>query len=182
MLDIKKRKRTAKPKFIRQDIHKKKRLAKTWRKPRGCDSKKRLRMQNRVIVSRGYGVPVKVKGMTRSGMKIIRVSSLGEIDSLKPDKHAAVVSAKIGFKKKKHILQSLIKNKITILNIKDPQEYVRKREDLMKSRKEKRLEKDKKEIEKKEVKEKKSIEDSLDEKDKKKIEKKEIDKLLTKRT
>lgn len=183
LLKHKQRKKSSKPNFIRQDAHKKKRLAKIWRKPRGCDSKKRLRMQNRVIVSPGYGTPVKVKGLTITGYEIIHVSSIADVSKIDPDKHVAIVSGKLGFKKKKHIIHNLIKNKIEILNIKNPQEYIKKREDLMKVKKDKKEEKDKKESEKKkDVKEdKKSIEDTVSEEDKKKVEKKEIDKLLTKR-
>ena len=184
LLKHKQKTKSSKPKFIRQDIHKKKRLAKVWRKPRGCDSKKRLRMQNRVIVSPGYGSPVEVRGLTINGFEIIHVSSITDVSKLNPDKHVVIISGKLGFKKKKHIIQVLIKNKIEILNIKNPQDYVKKREDLMKVKKDKKSEKDKKESEKKkEVKEdKKSIEDTVTEEDKKKVEKQEIDKLLTKRT
>lgn len=183
MLEIKKRKKSSKPNFIRQDAHKKKRLAKIWRKPRGGDSKKRLRMQNRVIVSPGYGTPVNVKGLTITGLEIIHISSITDVSKLDPNKHAAIVSGKLGFKKKKLIIQSLMKNKIEILNIKNPQEYIKKKEDLMKSKKDKKAEKVKKDDKKKEVKEdKKSIEDTVSKEDKKKVEKKEIDKLLTKRT
>jgi len=183
LLKHKQKTKLTKPKFIRQDIHKKKRLAKVWRKPRGCDSKKRLRMQNRVIVSPGYGTPVEVKGLTNKGLKIIHISSITNVNKLSPDKHAVIVSGKLGFKKKKLIIQALMKNKIEILNIKNPQEYIKKKEDLMKSKKDKKLEKEKKSDKKKEVKEdKKSIEDTVSDDDKKKVEKKEIDKLLTKRT
>lgn len=183
LLKHKQRKKSNKPNFIRQDAHKKKRLAKIWRKPRGGDSKKRLRMQNRVIVSPGYGTPVKVKGLTITGYEIIHVSSITDISKLNPDKQVAIVSAKLGFKKKKQIIHNLIKNKIEILNIKNPQEYIKKKEDLMKSKKDKKAEKEKKDDKKKEVKEdKKSIEDTVSKEDKKKVEKKEIDKLLTKRT
>ena len=71
ILEIKKRKKANKPKFLRQDTHKKKRLDKIWRKPRGCDSKKRLRMQNRVIVAPGYGTPDSMRGLTVTGLEIL---------------------------------------------------------------------------------------------------------------
>ena len=50
-----------KPKFIRQDAHKKGRLAKKWRKPKGLQSKMRLCKKGyRKRISKGYKSPKEV--------------------------------------------------------------------------------------------------------------------------
>jgi len=168
--------------FIRQDIHKKKRLTKKWRKPRGCDSKKRLRKQNHVIVSPGYGSPKLFKHSHYSGLSIVNISSVKEIDSLDSKTQGAIVSGKIGFKNQKKVIQELLKKKIRILNIANPEKYLEIKENKLKDKRKKKEDKDKdkkKEDDKK--KEKKSIDDKITDEDKKKTEKKEIDKLLTKR-
>ena len=170
MINRPRKKRT----FFRQDHHKKKRLAKKWRKPRGCDSKQRLRMQNRVKVSPGYGNP-KTLHDTTSGLLKIYVSSLNEIPNVDAKKHTVVLSSKIGLKKKLPIIQELIQKHIAIHNIQDPEEYVKRKTSQLKKRK--KIKEEKKEAPKK----KKSIEDKLTDEEKKKLEKKEIDKLLTKR-
>jgi ribosomal protein L32E len=168
-----------KQKFVRQDTHKKKRLSKIWRKPRGVDSKKRLRMQNRVIVSPGYRTPKSHRNKI-NGQDICYVNSISQLEKLDPKKQSIVVSAKIGLKRKIPLLEKLIENKFKILNISDPQNYLKAKKSELEKKKEQQKEKEitkKKEVKKK----KESIEDKLSEEEKKKLEKKEIDKLLTKK-
>ncbi|MBN2368538.1 hypothetical protein JXC34_05960 [Candidatus Woesearchaeota archaeon] len=168
-------------KFLRQDTHKKKRLSKTWRKPRGCDSKQRLRMQNRPIVNPGYGSPGNQKGIHKSGLEIVFVEKASDIDSFDQKKQGAIVSGKVGLKTKILLVEKLLKEGIKILNITNPEEYLKIKKESLKKKKS-RKEEQKEEKETKKTEEKKSIEDKLSEEEKKKIEKKDIDKLLTKRT
>jgi len=175
LLKYKKEKKQKNPKFVRQDHHKKKRLDKIWRKPRGGDSKKRLRKQNRVIVAPGYGTPRELRDKDPSGQTIIRVDSLKDLDKVNA-KHTVIVSSKLGFKKKVQILKELMKNKVKILNFPNPEDYIKNKQKQLQSRKKVKVKK-----EEKPEQEKKSIEDKLSEEDKKKIEKQEIDRLLTKK-
>ena len=87
-------------KFIRQDIHKKKRLARVWRKPRGCDSKKRLRKQNHLIVSPGYIKPKNVRGKYKGQKEIVTVNSISKIKELTAN-CVVIVPSSLGFRKKK---------------------------------------------------------------------------------
>ena len=179
--DNKKEKKARKPVFLRQETHKKKRLSKKWRKPRGGDSKLRLRMQGRVIVSPGYGTPKNLRGM-HGNLEIVHVSRMSEISSLDPKKHCAVISGRIGQRTRFAVIEALLKENITILNIKDPAGYVEDKKSKLEKKKTKKQEKATKETTEKKKSDKESIEDKLSDEEKKKIEKKDIDKLLTKRT
>lgn len=181
LLKFKKDKKSSNPKFIRQDIHKKKRLDKIWRKPRGCDSKKRLMKNNRVVVKPGYGTPKELRDLDKLGKKIVNIKLLNSIKELEASKHSVIVSGKIGMKNRLLIIDELLKNNIDILNIVNPKKYI---EDIRKNidkKKKKKAEKIKKEKIVKEKKEKDSIEDKLTDDEKKKLEKQEIDRLLTKK-
>ena len=176
---IKQKMKSNKPKFIRQDTHKKKKLAKIWRKPRGIDSKKRLMKNNRVMVKPGYGTPDLLRGKDKSGKEIILICSVKEIERLDPKKHSVIVSKKLGQKNKIKIFEELLKNKISLHNISDVEKHLAdKKSQFEAKKKEKQIKKKEPE---KEVKSKESIEDKLDDEEKKKLEKKEIDRLLTKK-
>jgi len=174
----------SKIKFIRQDIHKKKRLEAKWRKPRGIDSKKRLMKNNRLIVKPGYGTKSQEHGKHFSGREIVYVSTLEELKKADTKKDIVVLSRKIGFRRKQELLEFVAKNKLKVLHT-DPNKTLEKRQ---KEHDEKKALKDKKEESKKksekpaEKEDKKdSIEDVLSEEEKKKVEKQEIDRLLTKK-
>ncbi len=178
LVKFKKEKKSKNPDFIRQDHHKKKKLAKLWRKPRGIDSKKRLMKNNRVIVKPGYGTPDELRGYDKEGRKIIYIESIKDISKIDPKKQVAVIARKIGFKKKIEMLKEVKKSEIVLLNIRDIDAYIKRHQEKRKAKKKQKKEEPKKETKKKEE---KSIEDKLSEEEKKKLEKKEIDKLLTKK-
>lgn len=176
--------------FIRQDFHKKARLKKKWRKARGIHSKIRLSKRgHRKKVEVGYKSPKKIRGLHKSGLKIKLVNSLKDIKDIDKNREGVIIAKNVGLKKKIELIKKIIENKITILNIKNPNEYLKKIEDALKRRKEEKekkkqiKEKKRKEKEKK-VKEKKEKKGELAEKieeEEKEKEKKEKDKLLTKR-
>ncbi len=181
LLDFKNKKKAKNPKFMRQDSYKKKKITKVWRKPRGWDSKQRKRMQRQAIVEPGYGSPASLRGIHKSGLEIVKVSTFDQLKEIDPKVQGIILSGKLGFKKKALFMNEAIKLKIRMLNIKKPEEYLKKKEDAkeeLKRLKEKRSEKQKKVTEKEE---KESIEDKLSDEEKKKLEKKEIDRLLTKK-
>ena len=181
LLKVKQEKKSVNPRFIRQDIHKKKRLAKLWRKPRGCDSKKRLMKNNRLIVKPGYGTPKILRKREKTGKEIVAVTSVNDLKSLGPKKHTIIVSKKLGLKNKLVLLNKLVEEKFTVHNIKDPKRYVESKKAQLDKKKKQKQEKTKKEKVKKEADKKESIEDKLSDDEKKKLEKKEIDRLLTKK-
>lgn len=184
LLKVKKEKKSNNPKFIRQDIHKKKRLHSVWRKARGCDSKKRLAKNNRIRVKPGYGTPNKIRDLDMNGREIVLINKIEDISSIDPKNQIVILSKKTGLKNKLIMIAELIKKKIEIYNLKDPEKYIEEQNSKRLAKKkvkkevvsEKKLKKQEKTTETKQ-----SIEDKLSDEEKKKLEKKEIDKLLTKK-
>ena len=63
-----------KPNFFKQSSHKKKRLAKKWRKPRGSDSKIKIGKKGYPRkIKIGFKGPRNVRSLSREGLKIILV-------------------------------------------------------------------------------------------------------------
>lgn len=206
---LKKRKeiKSKKPKFLRQDIHKKKKLKPVWRKARGLQSKVRLNISGyRKKVTSGYSSPKEVRGLHASGLKQILVSNLNELKNIDNKTEGIIISSNVGTLKRYEIIKKAIEMKINILNFKDPNKFVSDFEALIESKKKdkskkaqeketkrKELEKlaDKKAQEEKETKDKEQkSEEKVDEKtqpkeeksdEKKPSEKKELDKILTKK-
>lgn len=180
---MRKKKKSKKPDFVRQDCHKV-RLKRKWRRPRGLQSKVRLGFRGRhKKVSSGYRSPKSVRGLHKSGLKEVIVTSLKDIEDVSKKTNGAIISAKLGAKKKYKIVKKLVDKQITILNIKDVAEYLKSVESKLNERKEKRKKLKAKKEKKKTVKTKKKekLTDKLTEEEKKKEEKKEKDKILTKK-
>jgi len=199
LVELRNKIKKKKPDFIRQDAHKKTKLSKNWRKPRGYHAKIRLsKAGKRKAVTTGYGSPKKVKGLTKEGLKSILLRS-ANLENIKEE--GIIISSKIGTKKRLGILKKAKENNLKIINIKNIDQYIKAVEDKMAAKKEtkKKREKAKKEkAEKVKPKKGKDLADKVSEEDKKlssedekgleksKIsqkeqEKKEKDKLLTKR-
>lgn len=181
-----------KPSFVAQDSHKKKRIKKSWRKPDGSDSKMRRSIKGyRKIVKAGYGTANVIKHVSRQGYKILKITSLKDMTDLiakneKTDFPVGLeIASGISKKTKVEIVKLALENKIHILSIKKPEEFLKTVETELKARKVKRQERSDK-IKAKETaskskdkKEKKDLEEQLDKsEDKDKVEKKEKDKVL----
>jgi large subunit ribosomal protein L32e len=179
LLKQKNLKKSKNPKFVQSSHHKKIKRLDAWRHPRGRDNKTGLRMQGRPVVHPGYGTPAELRGSDRTGKFVVLVSNKEKLKELDPKKHTIIVSRRLGFLKKKALLEEIKKSKFSIHNIKNPDEYVKNKTEILDSRRKVKAEKTKKE--EKEVKKKESIEDKLSEEEKKKLEKQEIDRLLTKK-
>ena len=185
LLELRKQIKGKKPDFIRQDAHKKKRLGKKWRRPKGLHSKIRLKLRGRAKrVSAGYRSPRKVRYLHKSGLKQCIIKSIKDLESLDAQKNCLIISSSLGDKKKIIILKKAKESGFNILNFKNPDDYIKKVEDKINLRKKiKENKKKEKKVEKKEAKEEKKekLAQKVEE-DKKKIEKKEKDKVLTKRS
>ncbi len=191
-LKIRKNLKAKKPKFIMQDAHKKKRLSKKWKKPRGLQSKMRLEKKGyRRNVETGWGSPKEAKYLHSTGLQVALVSTVAEIAGINPKTQGIIIRSAVGQKKKVEIVKECINRKIRILNLKKAEDYKNIVDESLKKRKQdkddrlkkkeyskKELEKRAKEKEKKE-KEEKNIEETLTDEDKKEREKVELDKTLT---
>jgi large subunit ribosomal protein L32e len=182
VLEIKKLQKKKLPDFVRGGAYNKARLDKIWRKPRGTSSKKRERLHGNVVVDAGYGTIRELRGKHSSGLEMVNVSSLEEIKNINPKKQGVIVSGKIGLKRRIVILTELIKHKIKVLNISNPEEFLKSKQEKRGIKKQVKEENAKeKKTEKKEKAKEESIEDKISDEEKKKQEKKEIDRLLTKK-
>ncbi len=187
LLKIKKEKKKKNPEFKRADAHKKKRLNKGWRRPKGLQNKMRLQKKGyRKIVKAGYRTPKELRGTNEKGMELIIINNLKELEQVNKEKQAIIIG-KTGRKKKQEIISKAEELRITIENLsvkkylettrKKQEEKAVKKEELKKKQEEK--EKEAKEKKKQETKEKESKEKEKTEEEKKLEEKKEKDKILT---
>ena len=185
LLELRKKIKGKKPKFVRQDAHKKPRLEKKWRRPKGIHSKMRLKLRGyRRSISVGYGSPKKVKGLDSSGLKKVMIHSIKDIEKLDVKKEIATMSKTVGMRKRIQLINKAKTAGVMITNVKNIDDYLKSLEEKFTKRKEKRKVKEKKKEKAKEAKKEKKDElaDKIKTEDEKKEEaKKEKDKLLTKR-
>lgn len=186
-LELRKKIKSKKPNFIREDYHKKKAVSKSWRGPRGLHSKMRHGFQgHRRTLEVGYGSPAEVKYLHKSGLFPIVVCNLAEISKINKTKQAAVISATVGTRKKVELVNKAKELGIKVINVKDIDAYLNNiqenlkkkqtaKEKTAKEKATKQKEKEKKAEEKKKKEEKESPEDA------KKKQNKELEKVLTKR-
>lgn len=176
LLAFRKAKKQKKPHFLREDSHKIMALPISWRKPNGLHSKMRHNYRGQpAMVEPGWGSPRAVRGLWLNGLVPVIVHTVAAIESLKSNTQGAVISASVGMKKRLEIIAKAQEKKISILNIKNVEEYVINKIQEKKMRKT---------LEQKNQKQQPSLSakiESSEPKDKKE-EKQELDKLLTKRT
>jgi len=188
LLQKRKEMKARKPKFTRQDCHKNVRLGDGWRRPKGLQSKMRLNKSGyKRSISVGYKTPVEVRGLSKEGLIPVIVTNISELIKIK-EGEGAVISGKVGQKKRMEIAKKAADLSIKILNIKDIESYLKSVNEKMKKNKEKKAsatkEKEKKQAEKeKKAKEKKEedLAEKLTDEEKKDKEKKEREKVLTKK-
>ncbi len=180
-LEIRKMLKAKKPQFRRQNAGLKKKLASSWRRPRGYQSKLRLRKKSRGgYVSPGYKAAKEVRGLSREGLIPVRVSSLNELKELNK-KHIVVLSGTLGLKKRLAIIEAGLKQNLRFENVKQPLVYLEtKKKEFLEKIKKKQKKVKKSSIDQKVAKEAKQKEEKQ-ETDKQEKEKQEKDKLLTKR-
>lgn len=123
------------PGFRRQDSHKKGRIKERWRSARGLQSKVRLALNGYLKVPKnGYGADNRLKGKTKAGIIPIEINQISQLSKIK--KGEGVIIQKIGTKKKVEIIKEAIKLKINLLNVKNPEEFLKNVEKDMVKRKE----------------------------------------------
>jgi len=182
LLEIRNQMKRKKPIFARQEVHKKKRVDWTWKKPRGLHNKIRLRKSgHRRPVSVGYRSPVAVRGLSRQGLKIKLAYNKKDVESADKEKEGVVIGASVGLKKKLMLLNIAREKQITVINVKDVDAYIKLHEENIKKKTEDKKKKEKVKKEEKAKKKEEKLEEKISEEEKKEQEKKEKDKLLTKR-
>lgn len=180
LLAVRKVLKRKKPVFLRQDAHKKKKLAKGWRVPKGLHSKMRLGKKSYCkMISEGWKSPKAVKGLSPEGLIPVRVHSVHSLKQLSK-RHGIIIASGVGDRNRKAILQEAGRLDLRVLNFRNITDALKKLDEKLRQRKEKKQLKAKKEGGKKptlaEKVEVQSPQASADEE-----KKKEFDKLLTKR-
>src|SRR3989338_7584328 len=171
LLDIRKKMKSKKPDFIRQDIRKKARLKIKWRKPRGLDSKIRRKLNGRAKpVSQGYRSPKNVRGLHKSGLQQSIIRTTKDMDKPSPKENCLVISSSLGKRKRVEILKKAKEENFQVVNIKNPEDYIKKAEEAIISRRKAKQEKGK---EQKTEKSTKKAEEETGKEGKKEMEKKE---------
>ncbi len=162
LLQLRRKLKRKKPKFLRQDAHRVKKLEKKWRAPKGRHSKMRFKLRSyRKQPSRGYSSPREVRGLDSKGRKEARVETIQDLKKVKNDE-IIVIGSTVGTKKKLEILKKILESKLQVKNVKNVEEFIKKVEEKGKEKKE--------EAKKKETEKKKSKEEALKKAEEKKKE------------
>ncbi|MBW2982334.1 50S ribosomal protein L32e, partial [Candidatus Woesearchaeota archaeon] len=100
LLKLRKRRKTKKPNFIRQDSHKKKEVKKRWRRPKGLQSKMRLCKRGyKKCPSQGYRSPSIIRGLHSTGLAPVIVCSKRNLEKISKNE-GAIIAKSVGMKKR----------------------------------------------------------------------------------
>lgn len=105
------------PDFIRQESWRYVRVKENWRRPRGIDSKMRLKKKGKPpLVSIGYRGPRAVRGLHPTGFKEILVYNVKDLEKIDPKREAARIAGSVGRKKRMEIIEKADELGIVVLN------------------------------------------------------------------
>ncbi len=111
------RRREGKPKFNRQDHHKKKRVPTSWRRPRGQLSKQRKGVKGKGdTVEAGFRTPKAARGKHPSGFEEVRVHNVDDLEGVDGDTEAVRIASKVGARKRERIEEIAEDEEIRVLN------------------------------------------------------------------
>lgn len=175
LLDLREKIKDNKPEFIRQEYPARKKLEKTWRKPKGIHSKMReKKLGKRKQPSVGYKSPRLVRGLSKEGLIPIIIHNLNDLAKATKN-HIIILGRTIGNKKRIELLKQIKEKNLKIQNIKNIDEKIKtltqEFEKRVKEKKERIRQKEKK-PEKKEEKPKEEKKETDEEKKKREAEEK----------
>lgn len=105
------------PEFIRQESWRYVRVKESWRRPRGIDSKMRLKKKGKPpLVSIGYRNPKLVRGLHPTGFKEVLVHNVKDLEKVNPDREAVRIAGTVGRRKRIEIIQKADELGIVVLN------------------------------------------------------------------
>lgn len=181
LLTLKQKIKSKKPVFVRENYGALPRITNTWRKPKGIHSKLRHGFAgHRNRVEPGYGTPATLRHLTTEGLHPVLVHTTKTVDTLDPKKHTIII-AHVGMRKKTEIITYAQQKKISILNVKKPEQYLTSVQTELAERKKAQQTRKKKQEKQTKVEKKEQPQEQKDETAKKEEQKKELDKLLTKK-
>ncbi len=116
-LSVREKIKRKRPKFLRQESFRYKRLENNWRRPSGLTSKMRINKgyrPNRVRI--GFRSPQQVRGLHPSGFEEVMVFNVKDLENINPEKQAARVGGTVGTKKRVEIYKKAEELDIRVLN------------------------------------------------------------------
>lgn len=135
LLQIRRKLKSKKPTFLRQDAHRL-HLPKKWTRPRGIHNKMRLKIKgHRIRPSTGFGSPRKIKNTLRSGLLPLIIKNKAALDTINTKTQTAMLSSTLGKKKRLEILEYSLSKNIIIYNVKDPKQTIEKIKQEIQNRK-----------------------------------------------
>ncbi|PLJ77286.1 50S ribosomal protein L32e [Infirmifilum sp. SLHALR2] len=110
---------SSRPRFIRMNSWKIKRLEDKWRSPRrSLDNKIRLQRKGfPPLVKVGYRGPAAVRGLHPSGFEEVIVHSPEELEKIDPTKQAVRIASTVGRRKRIEIIKKAEEKGIRVLNV-----------------------------------------------------------------
>lgn len=118
LLELRKELRRTRPRFLRQESWRYGRVCDAWRRPKGTDSRMRLRRRGwPKLVKIGYGVPQKVRGLHPSGFRDVLVHTTEDLQHLNPEIDAIRLSSQLGAKKRRVIVNRANELGLKVLNL-----------------------------------------------------------------
>ena len=117
LLKFRKILKSKKPKFLRQNWFRLKRLGKKWRRPKGRHSKLRRSFKAKGFKPNpGYGSPKSVRGFHPCGLREVLVFRPQDLEKIDPKTECVRISSSVGKKKRMEILKKAEELKIKVLN------------------------------------------------------------------
>ena len=123
LLRERKKKKLKKPKFEKQESWRYKRVKKSWRRPRGIDS--RMRQKKKGLpksVNVGYKGPKETRNLHPLGYREVLVHNLKELGMVNPDEEIVRIGHTVGARKRSQIIDNAETLGITIINPQVPLE------------------------------------------------------------
>jgi large subunit ribosomal protein L32e len=116
LLRIRRRQKAKKPEFIRQESWRYKRVKPSWRRPKGIDSKMRLKLKGRPkVVDVGYRSPKAVRGLSSSGSSELLVYNPKDLDNATPSQVVRIAHT-VGRRKRLAIVEKAKALNLRIIN------------------------------------------------------------------
>ena len=119
LLRIRAKLKRKKPKFLRQEWWRfpKFKSDPKWRRPKGIDSKMRLKKKGKPrSPSIGWSSPKLVRGLHPSGYEEVLVHNVKELEALDPARQAARIAGTVGKRKRIMIIERAKELGIKVLN------------------------------------------------------------------
>jgi large subunit ribosomal protein L32e len=108
--------KSKKPEFVRQESWRYKRVKSSWRRPKGIDSKMRIKKKGwPKSIQIGYRSPKKVWGFHPSGFKEIIIYNVTDLERVNSG-NVVRIGGTVGMKKKLNIIKRAKELKIQIVN------------------------------------------------------------------